>query len=192
MDFQGNQQTLMVSSTRGSHIDASIRGGVLPQQSSCFPPAGVSNGREHIGYNSSRHVEYGEDDAYRNPQASQHRQQYLPGSAPFLQRPVHPELPSQRPPSHFPYPNSAQQHQYQPYSSNFSDGPRRYIADEQWRMQGNEINVDHPRGGWTPGGRSCSGIPFPHEGVYYYFYYQIYCFELGVILWCFILVCHSL
>ncbi|XP_057773998.1 ENHANCER OF AG-4 protein 2-like [Salvia miltiorrhiza] len=161
----GNQQTHMVSTTHGSHMDPSARGEVPPKQSSCFPPSGVSIAREHVGYNSSRHVEYGEDDAYINPQASQHRQQYLPGSVPFTQRPVLPELPSQRPPSHFPYPNSAQQHQYPSYSlPNFADGPRRYIADEHWRKQGNDFKVDHPRGGWMPGGRPCSGPSFSQEG----------------------------
>lgn len=155
----------MGSTSHGSHIDASVRGDVLPQQSSRFPPSGISIAREHGGYNSSRHVEYGEDDAYINPQASQRmQQQYLPGSVPYAQRPVHAELPSQHPPSHFPYPNSAQQHQYHSfYVPNFSDGQRRYISDEQWRKQGNDFNADHPRGGWIPGGRS-----YPHEGVYYY------------------------
>lgn len=166
----------MVSNTHGSHIEASVRSEVLSQQSSCFPPSGVSNVREHVGYNASRHVEYGQGDAYMNPQASQHRQQFLPGSAPFAQRPVHPELPPQRPPSHFSYPNSMHQQQYPPYSlPNFSDGPRRYATDEQWRMQGNEFNADCHRGGWMPGGRSCSGPPYSHEGVYYYFcFYQPY------------------
>lgn len=159
----------MVPTTQGSHMDASVRGEVLPQQSSCFPPSGVSIAREHVGYNSLRHVEYGEDDAYMNPQASHHRQQYLPGTVPFAQRPMHPELPSQRPPSHFPYPNSAQQHQYASYSlPNFADGPRRYIADEQWRKQGNDFNADHPRGGWMPGGRSSSGPSYSQEGANYY------------------------
>ncbi|XP_042048765.1 ENHANCER OF AG-4 protein 2-like isoform X1 [Salvia splendens] len=161
----GNQQTNVVSTIHGSHMDASVRGEVPPQQSSCFPPSGISNAREHVGYNSSRHVEYGEDDTYMNPQDSQHRQQYLPGSVPFAQRPVHPELPSQRPPNHFPYPNSAQQPQYPSYSlPNFADNPRRYIADEQWRKQGNDFIVDHPRGGWMPGGRSCSGPSYSQEG----------------------------
>ncbi|KAL1550568.1 RPR, variant 2 [Salvia divinorum] len=161
----GNQQTHMVSTIHGSHMDASVRGEVPPQQSSCFPPSGTSIAREHVGYNSSKHVEYGEDDTYMNSQASQHRQQYLPGSVPFAQRPVHAELPSQRPPSHFPYPNSAQQHQYPSYLlQNFADNPRRYIADEQWRKQGNDFNVDHPHGGWMSGGRPCSVPSYSQEG----------------------------
>ncbi|KAL1565409.1 RPR [Salvia divinorum] len=161
----GNQQTHIVSTNHGSHMDASIRGEVPPHQSSGFPPFGVSIAQEHVGYNSSKHVDYGEDDTYMNPQASQHRQQYLPGSVPFAQRPVHPELPSQRQPSHFAYPNSAQQHQYRSYSlPKFADGPRRYIADEQWRKQANDFNMDHPRSEWMPGGRSCSGPSHSQEG----------------------------
>ncbi|KAI3467875.1 hypothetical protein Pfo_024538 [Paulownia fortunei] len=163
----GNQRTHMVSNTHGSHIDASVISEVLSQQSSCFPHSGASTAREHVGYNSSRHVEYGQGDAYMNPQVTQQRQQLLPGSAPFAQRPVHPEIPPQRPPSHFSYPNSLQQHQYPPYSlPNFSDGPRRYATDEQWRMQVNEFNVDGPHGGWIPGGRSCSGPPYSQEGYF--------------------------
>ncbi|KAL8519843.1 hypothetical protein ACS0TY_010689 [Phlomoides rotata] len=167
-NFQGNQCNPMASNAHGSHIDASGRSEVQSQQPSCFPPSGLSNAREHAGYNSSRPIDYGQGDAYINPQASQHRQQFLPGNAPFAQRPLHPELPAHRPPSHFPYPNSVQQHQYPPYSvPNFSDGPRRYGTDEQWRMQGNEFNVDCQRGGaWTAGGRPCSGPPYPPEGYF--------------------------
>ncbi|XP_042063827.1 ENHANCER OF AG-4 protein 2-like isoform X2 [Salvia splendens] len=154
----GNQHTHIVSTTHGSHMDASIKGEVSSHQSSFFPPFGVSLAQERVGYNSSRHVKYGEDETFMNPQASQHRQQYLPGSVPFAQRPVRPELPSQR------QPNSAQQHQYPSYSlPNFADGPRRYITDEQWRNQGNNFNMDHPRSGWMTG-RSCSGPSHSQEG----------------------------
>lgn len=160
----------MVSNTQGSHIDAPIRGEVFLQQSPFFSPATVSNAREHVGYNSSRLVEYGQGDACINPQASQQRQQLLPGSAPFAQRPLHPELPPQQMPSHFSYPNSVQQHQYPPYSlPNFSDGPRGYATDEQWQMPVNNFNADRPHGGWTTGGKSCSGQPYSHEGVDYDF-----------------------
>ncbi|KAK6160527.1 hypothetical protein DH2020_003908 [Rehmannia glutinosa] len=135
----GNQHTNMVFNTHRSHVDASVRSEVMSQQSSCFTPSGVSTAREHVGYNSSRHVEYGQGDAYMNPHASQQRQQFLP----------------------------VQQHQYPPYSlPNFSDGSRRYTSDEQWRIQVNELNADCPRGGWIPGGRSCSGPPYPHEGYF--------------------------
>ncbi|XP_047965396.1 ENHANCER OF AG-4 protein 2-like [Salvia hispanica] len=165
----GNQQTHIVSTTHGPHMDASIKGEVPPHQSSCFPPYGVSIAQERVGYNSSRHVKYGEDETFMNPQASQHRQQYLPGSVPFAQRPVRPELPSQRQPSHYAYPNSAQQHPYPSYSlPNVADGPRRYITEEQWRKQGNDFNMDHPRSGWMPGGRSCSGPSHSQAGANYY------------------------
>ncbi|KAI3453268.1 hypothetical protein Pfo_009931 [Paulownia fortunei] len=163
----GNQHAHMVSNSHGSHIDAPVRGEVFSQQSSFFSPAAVSNPQEHVGYNSSRLVEYGQSDAYLNPQAPQQRQPFLPGSAPFAQIPLHPEPPSQRIPSQFSYPNSAQQNQYPAYSlPNFSDGPRTYATDEQWRMQVNEFNADCPRGGWMIGGRSCSGPPYSHEGYF--------------------------
>ncbi|KAG8365754.1 hypothetical protein BUALT_Bualt17G0004800 [Buddleja alternifolia] len=162
----GSQPTYVVSSTRLSQFDASVRSEVLKQQPSCFPPSAVSSAREHAGHNSSRPLEYGPGDAYLNPQASQHRQ-FLPGSAPFPQRPLRPELPPQRPPSHFSYPNSVQQHQYPPYSlPNFSDCSRRYANDDQLRVQVNEFNADGSRGGWMGGGRSCSGPPYPHEGYF--------------------------
>ncbi|KAK4413656.1 ENHANCER OF AG-4 protein 2 [Sesamum alatum] len=163
----GNQCTHVVSNAPGSHIDASARSEVLTQQSSCFPPSGVGTAREHVGYNSSRPVDYRQGDAYMNPQATQHRPPFVPGHAPFAQRPVHPEHPPQRAPGHFSYPNAVQQHQYPPYSlQNFSDGSRRYATNEQMQMQVNEFNADCPRGGWMPGGRSCSGPPYSHEGYF--------------------------
>ncbi|KAL0286868.1 UNVERIFIED_CONTAM: ENHANCER OF AG-4 protein 2 [Sesamum angustifolium] len=138
----GNQCSLVVSNARGSLIDASARSEVLTQQSSCFPPSGVGIAREHVGYNSSRHVDYRQGEAYMNPQATQHRPPFVPGHAPFAQRPVHPEHLPQRAPSHFSYPNSVQQHQFPPYSlQNFPDGPRRYATNEQTQMQVNEFNA---------------------------------------------------
>ncbi|XP_020547521.1 ENHANCER OF AG-4 protein 2 isoform X2 [Sesamum indicum] len=157
----GNQHANMVSNTHGSHSDAPV----LPQQS-FFHPAGVSNAHEHVGYNSSRSVEYGKGDGYMTPQALQHRQPFLPGK-PFVQRPLHPEPPPQQTTGQFSYPNSVQQHQYPPYSlPNMSDGPRRYAADVQWRMPANELNADCQLGGWMTGGRSCSGPPYSHEGYF--------------------------
>ncbi|GFQ01421.1 enhancer of ag-4 protein 2 [Phtheirospermum japonicum] len=162
-----NQNSHIVSNTHRCHVEASVRSETLSQQSSCIPPSGVSIAREHVGYNSSRHVEYGKGDAYMNPQALQHRQQFQPGSAPFAQRPVHPDRAPQHPPTQFSYPNSVQQHQYPPYSlPSFSDSSRRYTNDEPWRMQVNEFNKSGPGGGWIPGGRSCSGPPNPHEGYF--------------------------
>ncbi|KAK6146567.1 hypothetical protein DH2020_020436 [Rehmannia glutinosa] len=158
----GNPHPHMVSNTHGPRIDAPVRGEVFTQQSSFFSPAAVSNAREPVGYNS-----YGQSDGYLKTQAPQQRQPFLPGSAPFAQRPLHPEPPIQQIPSHFSYPNSAQQHQYPPYSlPNFSDGQRRNATDEQWRMQVNEFNSDCPRGGWMAGGRSCSGPSYSHEDYY--------------------------
>ncbi|KAK4403166.1 ENHANCER OF AG-4 protein 2, partial [Sesamum angolense] len=115
----GNQCSHVVSNARGSLIDASARSEVLTQQSSCFPPSGVGIAREHVGYNSSRHVDY------------------------------------------------RQATSVSPYSlQNFPDGPRRYATSEQTQMQVNEFNADCPRGGWMPGGRSCSGPPYSNEGYF--------------------------
>ncbi|KAK4423252.1 ENHANCER OF AG-4 protein 2 [Sesamum alatum] len=158
----GNQHAHMVSNTHGSHSDAPV-----PPQQSFFHPAGVSNAHEHVGYNSSRPVEYGKGDGYVTPQASQHRQPFLPGNAPFVQRPMHPEPPPQQTTGQFSYPNSVQQHQYPPYSlPNTSDGPRRYAADVQRRMPVNELNADCQRGVWMTGGRPCPGPPYAHEGYF--------------------------
>ncbi|KAH6792604.1 hypothetical protein C2S52_003081 [Perilla frutescens var. hirtella] len=160
----GNPPVHMVSSTQGSHTDAP-RGEIYSQQSSFFSPAACNNVREHAGYNSSRPVEYGQNDACINHQASQQRQQLLPGTASFAQRPLHPEAPPQQMPNHFSYPNSVMQHQYPPYSlSVFSDGPRRYSTDEQWRMPVNDFNADLPCGGWNTGGQSLQ--PYSHEGYF--------------------------
>lgn len=159
----------MVSSTQGSHTDAT-RGEIYSQQSSFFSPAAGSNAREHVGYNSSRPVEYGQNDACINHQASQQRQHLMPGTVPFAQRPAHPEAPPQQIPNHFSYPNSVMQHQYPPYSLPvFPDGPRRYSTDEQWRMPVNDFTSDLPCGGWNTGGQSFSGQPYSHEGMDYVF-----------------------
>ncbi|KAL2541295.1 ENHANCER OF AG-4 protein 2 [Abeliophyllum distichum] len=161
----GNQLTQMTTNTpHGPHIDASVKNEVFLQQSPCFAPVGVGNAREHSGYNSSRTLEYGRSGTYMDmdPQVSQ-QQLFLPGNAPFVQRP--PLL--NHPPNHISYPQtSVQQHRYPPYSlQNFSDGPRQYAADEQWRAQPNEFNSDHQRSVWMAGGRSCSASPFAHEGI---------------------------
>lgn len=163
----------MVSNAHGPRMDAPVRGEVFSQQSSFFSPAPVSNAREHVAYNSTRPIEYGQGDStYTNPQPSQQRQQYMSGSAPFAQRPLHPE-PPQGIPSHFSYPNQVQQHEYPPYPvPNVSDGPRRYATDEQWRKQVNEFNADSSRGGWMTGGKSYPGPPYSHEGTNYYFVHE--------------------
>ncbi|KAL6579376.1 RPR [Orobanche minor] len=144
-----NQQVHMVPNTYGSHIDAPVRGEAFSQKSSFFSPAAASNVREHVSYNSSRLVEYGQSDGYLNTQAPQQTQPFLPGSAPSAQRPLHPKQMTQQVPSHFSYPNTAQKNLYPPYSvPKFSDGLRRNATDEQWRMQGS------------------SGPPYPHAGYF--------------------------
>ncbi|GFP92565.1 enhancer of ag-4 protein 2 [Phtheirospermum japonicum] len=145
----GNQHNAhMVTNTHGPRIDPPVRGEVFSQQSSFYSPAAVSNVREHVGYNSSRLVEHGQ-----GTQVPQLRQPFLPGSAPFAQRPLHPEPITQQLPSHFSYPNSGQQNMYPSYSvPNYSDGLRRNATDEQWPMQANEFSSDCSRRGWMTGG----------------------------------------
>ncbi|KAL6543942.1 RPR [Orobanche gracilis] len=144
-----NQKAHLVPNTYGSHVDAPVRGEAFSQQSSFFSPAAVSNVREHVSYNSSTLVEYGQSDGYLNTQAPQQTQPFLPVSAPSAQRPLHPKQMTQQVPSHFSYPNTAQQNLYPPYSvPKFSDGLRRNATDEQWRMQGT------------------SGPPYPHAGYF--------------------------
>lgn len=150
---------------QGSHTDAP-RGEMYSQHSSFFSPVGGSNAQERAGYNLSRTVEYGQNDARVNHQASQQRQQVLPGTATFAQRPLHPEAPPQQIPGHFSYPIPVMQQQYPPYSLPvFSDGPRRYSTNEQWRVPATDL----PSGGWNTGSQSFSGQPYSHEGVGYVF-----------------------
>ncbi|XP_042007891.1 ENHANCER OF AG-4 protein 2-like isoform X2 [Salvia splendens] len=163
----GNLPVHMVSSTQGSHTEAP-RGEIYSQQSSFFSPAAGCNAREHVGYNSSRPVEYGQNDPCINHQASKQRQHLLPGTATFSQRPLHPDA---RPPqisAHFSYSNTVIQHQHPPYPLQvYADVPRRYSTDEQWRMPVNDFKADLPCGGWSAGAQPFSGQPYSHEGGYY-------------------------
>ena len=159
----------MVSSTQGSHTEAP-RGEIYSQQSSFFSPAAGCNAREHVGYNSSRSVEYGQNDPCINHQASQQRQHLPPGTATFSQRPLHPDA---RPPqisAHFSYSNTVIQHQHPPYPLQvYADVPMRFSTDEQWRMPVNDFKADLPCGGWSAGAQPFSGQPYSHEGTGYIF-----------------------
>ncbi|XP_042024873.1 ENHANCER OF AG-4 protein 2-like isoform X2 [Salvia splendens] len=161
----GNPPIHMVSSTQGSHTEAP-RGEIYSQHSSFFSPASGSNAREHVGYNSSRPVEYGKNDPCINHQASQQRKHLLPGTATFVHRPLHPEAPPQQISAHFSYPNPVMQHQYPPYPLPVADGPRRYSTDGQWRMPVNDYNADLPCGGWNAGAQPFSGQPYSQEGYF--------------------------
>lgn len=172
---QGNQSSHMVPITHGSSVDGCVRSDIQSQQASCIPAPAVNSAREHVAYNSSRQVEYGQGDAYMNPRALQHQQKIMSsGAAPLARRPGHPELLPRGPPDHFSYPNSIPPPQYPSYTMpRFSEDPRRYAIDEQWRVPPvGEPNVDYPPNGWVPQGRSCSGQPFSHEGII-----NIFCFE---------------
>ncbi|XP_059633371.1 ENHANCER OF AG-4 protein 2 [Cornus florida] len=162
------------STPNEGHIDAAVRSETFPQQPTCIVPAGVCNSRESSGFNFSGSSDYGHSDLYANPHASQPKQHTQPGNAPFVQRPFHPTPPPQTPSGHYSYSNPPmQQHPQHPYPRPYSlpnlhDGPRRYAADEQWRVSTSEFNTDNQRAVWMNGGRtpSCSGPSFPQEGYF--------------------------
>ncbi|XP_021910617.1 ENHANCER OF AG-4 protein 2-like [Carica papaya] len=154
--------------SHGGHIDAAGNPELFSQQSPCFASAGVCS-REASGFNASRQLEYGHNDIY---QASQPNQQFQPGSTPFVQRPLHPSLP-QNPSNHFSFPKpTIQQHPQHPYTHPYSvpsqpDGGRRFVADEQWRINSNEFTADNQHGMWMAGRTpSHSGPPFVQEGYF--------------------------
>ncbi|TMX04914.1 hypothetical protein EJD97_003958 [Solanum chilense] len=155
----------------GPRINASNRNEVFPLQPPSFTPAGVSNLRESSGY-SSRPLEYGYNDAYINPPVSQSTQKFQPGNVPFAPRPMHLNPPHQIPSNSFSYPRApVQQHPQQAYPTPCSlperpDGSRRYIGDEQWRVQPNEFSGDHQRSMWIGAGRSCPGPTIAQEGYF--------------------------
>ncbi|CAN4105500.1 unnamed protein product [Withania somnifera] len=155
----------------GPRINASNRNEVFPLQPPSFTPAGVGNLQESSGY-SSRPMEYGYNDAYINPPVSQSTQKFQPGNAPFAPRPMHLNPPHQIPSNSFSYPRApVQQHSQQAYPApcslpERSDGSRRYIGDEQWRVQSNEFNGEHQRGMWIGAGRACPGPTVPQEGYF--------------------------
>ncbi|XP_022861363.1 ENHANCER OF AG-4 protein 2-like [Olea europaea var. sylvestris] len=158
----GGQLAQMTTNTpHGPHIDTSVKNEVFLQQSLCFAPAGVGNAREHSEYNLSRTIEYGRIGSYMDMNSRQ--QLFHPGIPSFAQSPPH----LNHPPNFISYPKTAvQQHPYPHYSlQNFSDGPRQYAADEQWRVQSNQFNSDDLCSVWMAGGRSCSASPFPNEGI---------------------------
>ncbi|XP_058184581.1 ENHANCER OF AG-4 protein 2 isoform X2 [Rhododendron vialii] len=170
----GNKLVQMtVNTPHGLHIDATIRNEMYAHQSSCFVAAGVGNNpHEPSGFTSSRPLDYGHHDSYLNSQPSQPIQPFQTGNAPLGQRPFHHAPPPRTPSSHYLYPASTvQQNPYpRPYSLlNLPDGPRRYVADEHWRISTGEFNTDKQRGVWMSGGRASSsglGLPFAHEGYF--------------------------
>ncbi|KAJ0094602.1 hypothetical protein Patl1_16371 [Pistacia atlantica] len=168
----GNQIVQMSGNTpHGGHIDAPVKNELFTQQSPCFVPTGMCSSREPSGYNSSRQLEYGHNDIYLNPQASQPNQQFQQGNAPFVQRPLHPALP-QTPSNHFSFTKPGiQQHPHQHYPRPYAmpshpDNQRRYVGDEQWRMPSGEFNTESQHGVWMGGRRTPpqSGPTFVQEG----------------------------
>ncbi|KAL3502244.1 hypothetical protein ACH5RR_036693 [Cinchona calisaya] len=188
----GNPLTQMAgNSSHGPPVEASIRNEMFAQQAPCFVPVGVGSSQEASGYNSTRPVEYGHNNGYISSLSSQPNMQFQPGNVPFMQRPLPLNPPPQNTPSHFSYsvptigqhPLPAVQHHPpavqhplpvvqhpppHPYPPpypvpNFTDGPRQFAADEQWRIRPNELNSDQ-RGIWMPGVRSCSGPAYTQDG----------------------------
>ncbi|KAI9169587.1 hypothetical protein LWI28_014474 [Acer negundo] len=169
----GNKTVQMAGSTpHGGHIDTAVKNELFPQQSPCFVPTGICNSREPSGFNPSRQLEYGHNDMYLNPQASQPNQQFQQGNTPFVQRPLHPSLP-QTSSSHFSFTKPAiQQHPHhypRPHAlPSHPDNQMRFVADEQWRMSSGEFNPDSQRGVWMGGRRTPpqSGPSFIQEGYF--------------------------
>ncbi|CAA2963396.1 Hypothetical predicted protein [Olea europaea subsp. europaea] len=158
---------MAVNNPHGPRVDASVGSETLAQESPCFPPAGVSNAREHSGYNMPRPLDYGQGDTYMNHQSFQHGQPFPPSGAAFAQRPLCPDPPPQHSHSHYTYPKpSVQEHKYPTYSlPNFSGAPRRFAVDEHWWMQSSGLNDGRPGSGWMARGRSFSG-PSAHAGYF--------------------------
>ncbi|OVA12095.1 PWWP domain [Macleaya cordata] len=156
------------------HVSSAIKNEMFPQQSPCLVPTGACRPHDTSGFNSSRPYEYGHNDMYANPQASQPKQQFQPTNAPFAQRPYHPVPPTQTPPNHFSYTKPpAQHHEQQPYPRPYPlpslpNGQRPYIIDEQRRIPSSDFNPDNQHGIWVGGGRNptCSGPPFVPEGYF--------------------------
>ncbi|GJT06163.1 enhancer of AG-4 protein 2 isoform X1 [Tanacetum coccineum] len=136
----------------GAHVDPAVRGEMFPQQPS--------------GFNSSRTVDYGHE-TYTNPQGSLSNQQFQTANVSLPPRAFQPTMLPQTAAGQFQYPNPGMRPSY---SSMYGltkppDGPRRYVADEQWRPPSNEFGSDSQRGAWIGSGRSSltSGPPFAHE-----------------------------
>ncbi|MCL7032654.1 hypothetical protein MKW94_010347 [Papaver nudicaule] len=96
-----------------SNVSSAVRNEMFPQQSSSIVQTGSCRSHDNSGFNSSRPFEYGHNDMYPVPQASQPKQQFRPTSAPYPHRPYPPIPPAQTPPNHFSYPQPSGQHQEQ-------------------------------------------------------------------------------
>ncbi|KAJ7942681.1 ENHANCER OF AG-4 protein 2-like [Quillaja saponaria] len=168
----GNQIVQMAgNSFHGGHSTAVLKGGMYPQSSTCFVPTGGCNSREPSDFNSSRKVDYGQNNLYMNPQVSQPGQPFQQAKPPFAHRPVHPG-PPQNTLNQFPYTKSAvEQHPPHPFHPSYSspsiqDGRRQFVAEDQWRMSSNEFNPGNQHVGWRGRTPSCSGPPFGQEGYF--------------------------
>uniref|UniRef100_A0A2C9W163 CID domain-containing protein n=3 Tax=Manihot esculenta TaxID=3983 RepID=A0A2C9W163_MANES len=131
----------------------------------------VCSSRESSGYNPSRQLEYGHNDLYLNPQASQQNPHFQPGNASFTHRSLHSTLPQnvcgqfsfakpaiqQHPQHSFPHPYPVPSH---------PDGRRRFVGDDIWRLPSSEFNTDNQHGTWMSGRTPAHPGPFGHEGMH--------------------------
>lgn len=145
-------------------------GNSLPQQSTCFAPAAICKPGEPAGFSSSKQSEYGHNEIYVNPQAPQPNPHFQSPNAPFVQRPLPPNL-LQSSSGHFSFAKPAMQqlsqHMYPgPYPlPSHPDGQRRFVADEHWRPPTNEYNIDNQHNAWMSGRNpSHPGPAFNQEG----------------------------
>ncbi|KAL8208158.1 hypothetical protein R6Q57_007570 [Mikania cordata] len=160
------QSSVPLNSRLGAHVDAAARGEMFSQQSSSFLPTA----REASGFSSSRTVELAHE-TYTNPQGSQSKQQFQNGNVAFPSRTFQPLMVAQTAASQFQYPNPAMlQNPYPPLYglTKPPNGPRRYSADEQWRLPSNEFGSESQRGAWISNGRTqlSTGPPFVPEGYF--------------------------
>ncbi|KAJ6837163.1 ENHANCER OF AG-4 protein 2-like isoform X1 [Iris pallida] len=179
-DPSGNQLQISGNAFHGLG-NAALKGDMVLQQHASFLTTGNCNTQPTPGFTSLRPFEYGHNNMYPAPQASNTIQQFQQGSGSFHQRPYCP-LPAQAPPSHplptaqapashFPYvkPIAQQnvQQSYNPYTmSSHPDSRRQYGIDEQWLAHTSEISPDNPQNAWVGGrrGQQSSGVPFAKEG----------------------------
>uniref|UniRef100_A0A2P2MEI6 ENHANCER OF AG-4 protein 2 n=2 Tax=Rhizophora mucronata TaxID=61149 RepID=A0A2P2MEI6_RHIMU len=166
----GNQIVQVpVNASQGNHMDGIMKTELFPQQSPCFAPSSICNSQEHSGFNSSRQLEYGRNDMYIRPQASEQNRHMQPGNTSLAQRPLHPSLP-QSAPGHFSFANPSIQHHVQhqyppPYPlPSHPDGVRQFVADDKWRMPSGEFSNSTQHGAWMTSGTSLGGPPFGQEG----------------------------
>ncbi|CAN0909108.1 ENHANCER OF AG-4 protein 2 [Linum grandiflorum] len=147
-----SQQTRSLISTHSS-IQSPQLGNNISQIAGNAPQAeqmDPSHMLETLGFSSSRHLEYVQNEMYSKPQFKQ-------GNASFLTRPLnqsHPQATS----GHYQFEKAVieqlnKQRSYpHPYpTSSHPEGRRRYVGDDHRRRPVNEFNPNDQRSGWMNG-----------------------------------------